>query len=185
MSKELTNLAKQRVDKRASECEDCGGSGLVCAQAQCMFPESKLTDCRIPKNPYCTSPCDCPYAKPCPTCAPLRKMAGELCWHEWIMKPKNNVSSRYSCTCGLVGYDGRDAEKHMDANPTYTIQSLRELLERMGEWEKFVSWLYIKHWVRENDYDAINIFQRTEHADILTSDELIIKAGIEYLKWRV
>jgi len=71
INRDLTNLFKQRVDERASECEDCGGSGL-----------DGLGYGQVP----------------CTTCADLRELSKELNNPEvsaWIYDPDGGNQPMY------------------------------------------------------------------------------------------
>ena len=143
MNKQLTITAKKLVEQKIAECRDCGGLGVTKGDNG----DGVIVD-----------------PTPCSTCADLRKLAGELCWHDY--------SGFWQITCK---HCGMPHQPYFKGNPTYTIQSLRKLLERMGEWEDFKIWI-------EGEYQwEITV----DHMDILTSDELMAQAVLEYLKERI
>lgn len=177
VNRKITENAKQLVQQKIAGCKDCGGSGKKWIYAQGLVEDDS-------------------YTIPCPTCADLRKLEEELCWHEWnkpIETPSTWRIHRVKCrhTLEYRSY-GTLMSYRNQLNPTYTIQSLRKLLERMGEWKPepdnigFLGWLANEYSsTYKGRYEEFNITQPYIFADILTSDELIVPAGIEYLKGRV
>jgi hypothetical protein len=143
--KELVENAKRVAERKAGECEDCGGMGEVIPEPQAH--EEDITRC--------------------PTCEKLREIAN-WCWHE----PKYSDTSFIGCVhCGLVGNKITCNTQLQAHNPTFTVQTVRKLLEDLGEWEGFVVWVW------EHTHLQLHL----NFANILTSDELIAQSANAYL----
>jgi len=98
---------------------------------------------------------------PCPTCAKLREIA-EWRWLDTeIHVPHHPEKSK--------------------TNPTFTVQTLRQLLEDLGEWDIFRLSLFARLW-KDRDYPAKRQIVMFEITDILASDTLMAEAVHNYLK---
>ena len=118
--------------------------------------------------------CDCQTAqmrKPCPTCAPLRKLA-EICWHDSTHFDDGPLKGQIKdCDCGLFGKQTRLGRDH--SNPTYTIESAVQMMKDLGEWKEFGVYLWLKSSTKYNFYKT---------ADILTNRALLLPAMVAYLR---
>jgi hypothetical protein len=123
----------------------------------------------------------------CLACEPLRKLEKIVCWHEGERGIGN--SCIHACGTALSPYK--------DNNPIYTVQSLRKLLEDMGEWLSFRYNLQLK--VRHALSECIDIdhLRSKEFAEdtwwvtvqttivsinVTSSDELMAQEVLEYFK---
>jgi arsenate reductase-like glutaredoxin family protein len=105
-----------------------------------------------------SSPAKYMKPEPCPTCARIREIA-EWKWRE--LETENNGIAYVEHKYGIT-------------NPTYTVQTLRAVLEDLGEWERFNEHLFDR-WRREGlDDDIIYL--------TLTSDELMSQAVLNFLE---
>ena len=89
------------------------------------------------------------YEVDCPACRRLREI------RDWKWLDEESL-------CVL--------NKRMISKP-FTVQSVRALLENIGEWEGFISYL-----------NTVNHKTIWDYADILTSDPLMTEAAIAYLE---
>lgn len=75
----------------------------------------------------CCETASCHPIYECPTCARWREIR-DWRWHEWAVDPN-------MCKCGIA----HNANEF--TNPTFDIPELRELLEDLGLWERFETWM--------------------------------------------
>jgi len=181
MNKEITIALNKRVKQLIAKCPQCGGCGISSACNKC--PQG-------PSEQKCSERFDTLICDRCPTCADLRKLEKELCWHEIVNTEILPDGMILTCSCGEID----NLFNHDKFNPVYKIQSLRPLLERMGEWEKFVRYCGESVVIRKSerkpcpvngeinwvtfDYAGMQI----KFANILTSDELMAQVVYQYLK---
>jgi hypothetical protein len=120
--------------------------------------------------------------KPCPTCARIREIA---------KPPKPDLACELSphsdCPYGFGDEEmeecHQDCDFHKPQHPDWTVQTVRALLEDLGEMSRAINWIQFQlvnlpdgceGWTAEDIDDMF--------ADILTSDELITEAATEYLE---
>jgi hypothetical protein len=94
---------------------------------------------------------------PCPTCAPLRELVKELCWHEINITDEHKEGMRHrlfkwTCTCGEWAWGTKTAVEYtdfkcMEINPNLTTATegsewlLVTIMKRAGLLGEFFSWM--------------------------------------------
>lgn len=121
--------------------------------------------------------------------ARLREIA-EPRKHFWIKDPYGGIY-RICRDCGLSTWENdREEGGYPCVAPTFTVQTLRQLLEDLGLLWDFVDWhdKHIEVMAHANcEFDMIDLrvgIELVRHAsfDILTSDTLMAEAVLEYFK---
>ena len=110
---------------------------------------------------------------PCPTCSPLREIAN-WCWHNYSLEAQECL------TCGQLFKECK--------NPHFTIPLIRQTLEALGDWERFVEWHNEQVWHRwqrmsgDWSFEQADIVCSLASADILTDETLLAEAVINFYR---
>lgn len=192
MNRDITIWAKRFVEQLIAKCacqkywyakcSVCAWEGTA-NKANGGHPLGNTGDFHEVTCPNCDSEDELEDA-PCPKCADLRRLAGELGAHYTIDRERDWASGTYNywCNCGKVNCTELE----------WTVQSTRKLLERMGEWEGFIKW----HEKEAYGFEECSVPHEVDpiinwtlgayaSADILTSVSLLMEAVIEYLRGRI
>ena len=161
MSKRLVELFAKVAGQKVGECGNCGGEGRI----------RKLHDgCVLAHG----------YGPRCPLCTRFREIRDRK-WHT-ITKKKD----KWKCTCGDGGTVGESSRWHLtsyvNANPTFTVQSVRTLLEDIGEWGEGWEEGKFQKWLDDININKLNVPNGLTKYDILTSDPLMTEAATAYLE---
>jgi len=139
----------EQADKVVKECGECFGERIIPLDVLC---------------PKCTPEAD-----------KWRKLADGFCWHEdeWYA-----CHTEVCSCCSLQDCPPKKYHKYRPSrnNPTYSNPAdIARALKRMGLWDKFTTWLWMK-FIPNAELDQYGIF------DILTDPALFLSAGTNFLR---
>jgi len=195
-AQEFNTLSREfclsQADKVVNECKECGGTGMVHVAVELGGLSHDFFES------YDEEPCPSCQRK----VKEWRKLADEFCWHKILATGRlltgdypnqENPTCQgdwmlgdiYVCNCGFIGIDstsrkiaseGKWVEHSGNSNPTYSNPAdIAAALKRMGLWDKFTTWLWMK-FIPNAELDQYGIF------DILTTPALFLEAGKNFLR---
>ena len=149
----VQSFAKRKVEG----CKECGGSGRRWKCQPACHAVGSIASC---------IDCGLQSPIPCPSCAPCRALLEEFkCWHEdriTGISPKYQAYTCYSC--------GKQTNNRK-ANPTFaTVESIKSVLVKAGEFKGFREWLYNKYY-NEEDEILDRMLALTKMIDIVSTPD--------------